>query len=313
MRFRRLFTRTFRDFFAAMMKKNLFGFLFLLFTLACASPVFAQNDDLTARERLTTARGLGLANAMSASAGGTAAVWHNPAAITQAFMYSIEAAYRFGNNNGTHGFQVDLLDMKSNEYVGAEIGYDYEYSKPNDKSQHFNHVRLGLAVPLANNMVSIGVTGVYSNIKYDGDTALSQFTMDVGLMIKPLSWLSLSFAAQNLIVGDYAYIMPRMYTAGIAFSSLEYGIGVMFDASFNGSADDIKNTGSYAVGVEYLLIGEFPLRLGYRYEAPDALHVIAAGAGYRDKGGKLGLDISYQHHFEPIENDILNVSLGLYF
>ncbi len=299
--------------FAAMMKKHFFGFLFLLFALVSACPAFAQSDDLTARERLTTARGLGLANAMSASSGGTAAVWHNPAAITQAVMYSAEAAYRFGNKNGTHGFQIDLLDMKSNEYVGAEIGYDYEYSKPNDKSQHFNHVRLGLAVPLANNLVSIGVTGIYSNIKYDGETALSQFTMDVGLMIKPLSWLSLSFVAQNLIVGDYAYVMPRMYTTGIAFSSLELGLGLMFDASFNGSADDIKNTGSYAVAIEYLLLKEFPIRLGYRYEAPDAQHVIAAGVGYRDSGGKLGLDISYQHHFDPFENDILNASLGLYF
>ena len=290
---------------------------FLLFSLssvllpleALASP----NDDLTARERLSTARGVGLANAIVANAGGTSAVWHNPAAISSAVMYSLEAAYRFNNATNSHGVQANLLDMKSNAYVGAEIGYDYEYSKIEGKSQHFNHVRLALAVPLADNIVSIGITGAYSNIKYGGDTTLSQFTMDVGLMIRPTSWLSFAFTTQNIFVGDYKLVMPRIYAAGIAFNSLELGLGFMFEASFNGSADNIAKTGSYGFGVEYLLLGTFPIRLGYRYEMPDDQHVFAAGVGYRDKAGLLGVDISYQHHFDPSQNDILNAGLSLYF
>lgn len=283
--------------------------LVLLPLTALASP----NDDLTARERLSTARGVGLANALVANASGTSAVWHNPAAITSAVMYSLETAYRFNNATNSHGVQANILDMKSNPYVGAEIGYNYEYSKIEGKSQHFHHVRLGLAVPLADNIVSLGVTGAYSNIKYNGDNTLSQFTMDVGLMIRPTNWLSLAFTTQNIIVGDYELVMPRIYAAGIAFNSLELGLGFMFEASFNGSADDIAKTGSYGVGFEYLLLGSFPIRLGYRYEMPDDQHVFAAGVGYRDKAGMVGVDISYQHHFEPSENDILNAGLSLYF
>ena len=168
-----------------------------------------EGDVLTSRELLTTSRGAGLANAMTASASGSAALWHNPAAITSAMMYTFDAAYLFDNAVGGHGFEVNLVDMKSNRYVGAGIGMIYQYSSPDSLTDHLVQARLGLAVPLADNLISLGLTAVYSYLKHDGSRFMSQFTLDAGLSIRPLEWLTLAVSVQNLIVGDYESWMPR--------------------------------------------------------------------------------------------------------
>ena len=175
-----------------------------------------ENDLLTSREILSTTRAMGLANNMVASSSGTSAVWHNPAGITSAVMYAVDAGYYYDNDANGHGFEANVVDMKSNQYVGAAIGFTYQYSEPSEPSQHALQSRIGLAVPLADNMISLGVSFVYSYMKYDGEEFMSQFTMDAGLVIRPLKWLSLGVAAQNLIVGKFDKWMPRMISAGIA-------------------------------------------------------------------------------------------------
>ena len=269
----------------------------------------SRGDALTSRDMLTTVRGLGLANAMVSSGAGTSAVWHNPAAITSAMMYSIDASYLYDHGVGGHGVEINLVDMKSNSHVGAGIGFVYEYSAG---AQHLISTRIGVGVPLADNLISLGVTGVYSYIERHGKEHLSQFSMDVGLMVRPVSWLAIGFSAQNLIVGDYEIYMPRMITAGISAGSIEYGFNVMFDTSFDISAKDIGKTGSYAVGLEYVLKKLVPVRLGYRYEGKDH-HVISGGLGYRDESGRIGLDLAYQHHFDNYTSEIVSGSLGVYF
>lgn len=270
-----------------------------------------DSETLTSRQILTSTRGFGLANAMSASGSGTAAVWHNPAAITSAMMYSVDASYFYDHNIGGHGFETNVVDMKSNKYVGAGMGFLYQYANPG-ASQHTAHLRLGLGVPLADNLISLGVTGMYTYLKYDDQKMVSQFSMDAGIIVRPLSWLSLAFTAQNLITGDNANRMPRLITAGISAGSLDLGLNVMFDASFNVSASDIAKTGAYALGVEYVLKKLVPVRIGYRYET-DTHHVLAAGLGYRHQEGLFGLDLSYQHHFQNVENDIFSASINFYF
>ncbi len=271
-----------------------------------------EGDKLTARELLTSTRGYALGNAMVASASGTSAMWHNPAGITSALMASADAAYILDNDIDGHGFETNVVDMKSNRYVGAGLGFMYQYSKPNSISQHLIDVRVSLGVPLADNLISLGVTGAYNYIKLDGKKHLSQFTMDAGLVIRPLEWMALGLSAQNLIVGDYKTIMPRMISAGIMFGSLELGLNAMFEASFNLSADDIAQSGSYGFGLEYVLKKSVPIRLGYRYETDDH-HVLTAGLGYRHHEGVFGLDLSYQHHFEEFSNDVFSASLNFYF
>ncbi len=285
------------------------SFLFLSASYAENLNTVARGDALTARDSLTTTRSLGVANAMVSSGAGTSAVWHNPAAITSATMYSVDAGYIYDHSVGGHGVEVNVVDMKSNQYVGAGIGFVYEYGAG---SQHLISTRLGLAVPLADNLISLGVTGVYSYIKRHDKKVLSQFTMDAGLVVRPISWLAIGFSAQNLIVGDYKAYMPRMITAGISAGSIDYGFNVMFDVSFDISADDIAKTGGYAVGVEYVLKRLVPIRAGYRYEGEDH-HVISCGLGYRDDSGRFGLDLAYQHHFDDYTSEIFSGSFGVYF
>lgn len=287
---------------------------FLIFLWSPLARANGENDALTSREMLSTTRGLALGNAMSASASGTSAIWHNPAGITSAIMYSFDAAYIYRHQDDSHGFETNLVDMKSNAYVGAALGFAYQHANPNNLSQHMLDVRLGLAVPLADNLLSIGVAGLYNFIQLDGKKTLSQLSMDVGLLIRPLEWLTLGVAAQNLFVGDHADTMPRMIAAGISAGSLELAFNVMFEASFNLSADDIANSGSYGVGVEYVLKKFIPIRLGYRYEMGDGdHHVLTAGLGYRHQGGIFGLDLAYQHHFADFSNEVFSGSLDFYF
>ena len=270
-----------------------------------------EHDWMTAREMATTTRAMGLANNMSTSASGTSAIYHIPAAIASAMMYAIDAAYYYDNADSGHAGQINIVDMKSNSYVGAGLGVHYQYAAPNDHSRHYVSTRLALAVPLAGNILSLGVSAVYNYMKYNGDKVVSQFTMDTGLVVRPLDWISLGLSVQNLIVGNHEDWMPRMITAGVAVGSLDWGVSVMFDASFNLSANEIAKTGSYGAGIEYALKNIVPIRLGYRYEESNH-HVIAAGLGYRHDSGMIGVDLAYQHHF-GFENDLFSAALSLYF
>lgn len=270
-----------------------------------------ERDWMTAREAATTTRALGLANNMSASASGTSAIYHNPAGIASAMMYAVDAGYYYDNADNGHGAEINIVDMKSNEYVGAALGMQYQYASPESAGRHFVSARLGIAVPLANNILSLGVSGIYNYMKYNGEKVVSQFTMDAGLIVRPIEWLSIGVSAQNLIVGGEDDWMPRMITAGVAVGSLDWGVSAMFDASFNLSAEDIANSGSYGVGVEYTLKNLIPIRAGYRYEM-GGHHVAAAGLGYRHGTGFFGLDLAYQHHFGQT-NDLFSATVSLYF
>lgn len=295
-----------------MQMKN-FGLIVSLLLLFVLPRMGLADEELTARGKLTNARGLALGNAMVACAAGTSAVWHNPAGITSAMMYTFDLGYGYEHKDSGHQLQLNLLDMKSNRYIGSGIGFIYENARIDGKTYHLTHLRQGIAVPLADNLFSLGATVMYTNQQSGGKKLISQFSMDVGLMIRPLDWLSIGFAAQNLIVGDHKATMPRTVSTGIAISSLEWGINVMFDASFNLSAEDIKKTVNYAVAVEYLVRQMVPLRLAYRYESLTGQQVIAAGVGYRNAKGIVGVDVSYQHHFKTPQNDIVSSSLSLYF
>lgn len=291
---------------------NIFTLLCLLIPLT-ASAKDPEGDYLTAREFLTSTRGYGLGNAMVASASGTSAIWHNPAGIASAVMYSVDANYTYNHAISGHGVETNVVDMKSNPYVGMGIGFLYQHAAPtNNDTEHLIHVRFGFAVPLANNIISLGVSGLYSHILYNGDKLLGQFSMDVGLIVRPLEWMSIAFSAQNLIVGDYKMYMPRMIAVGISAGSIDLGLNAMFEASFNISADNIGASGSYGVGVEYVLKKLVPIRVGYRFENDDH-HVLTAGLGYRHSEGLFGLDLGYQHHFNDYSNEVISGSVNFYF
>ena len=275
------------------------------------SPLIKRGDVMTARNILSTTRGYGVANAMCASASGTSAVWHNPAGIAEAIMYSVDASYLYDHETSGHGVEVNVVDSKTNEYVSAGLGFLYEYGKP-DESQHLINARFGLAVPLADRLISLGVTALYSYLRYNDEKVVSQFSMDAGIIVRPLEWLTIGFAAQNLIVGSNADYMPRIISFGIAAGSIEYGFNVMFDASFNPNAENIGKSADYSVGAEYLLKKLVPIRAGYRYEA-DNHHVLAVGLGYRDSGGLFGIDLAYQHHFNAPTSELFSAAIEFYF
>lgn len=276
-----------------------------------------RHELLTSRDMNSTTRSMGVANNMAATASGTSAVYHNPAGIASAVMYAMDLSYTYDNDASGHGVQLNLVDMKSNSYVGAGLGVHYQYASPGDLSRHYVQARLGVAVPLAGNILSLGLGAVYNYMEYHGKELVSQFTLDTGLIVRPLDWISLGLSVQNLIVGDYEAWMPRMISAGIAVGSLEWGLSVMFETSFDLSADKIDETGAYGVGVEYSLKKLIPIRLGYRYEMSDGSddhdeHVLAAGLGYRHSAGTFGLDLAYQHYFNDA-NDLFTASVNLYF
>ncbi len=291
----------------------LFGLLISILFPAFALAKDVEGDYLTAREFLTTSRGYALGNAMVASSSGTSAIWHNPAGIASAVMYSVDANYTYNHENSGHGFETNVVDMKSNPYVGMGIGFLYQHAAPmDDVTEHLIHLRFGFAVPLANNVISLGVGGLYSHILHNGDKLLGQFSLDAGLVVRPLEWLSIGFSAQNLIVGDYKMYMPRMIAVGISAGSIDLGLNAMFEASFNISSDNIGKSGSYGVGVEYVLQKLVPIRIGYRFEGSDH-HVLTAGLGYRHAEGLFGLDLAYQHHFADYSNEVISGSLNFYF
>ena len=268
-------------------------FTVLTRTLCCAAalalvPSVAWGQVQTAPETPVTARTMALGGGTHAIAQSTSALYVNPAAMGMSRVYHVDTSVLWDPSTDRWSFGGAVVD--STRRVGAGLAYHYSLLDGDTRNHDF---RIGLAASITDG-VSLGVTarymdylGVASTVNSDNvrirGTEFSGFTVDVGIALKPFSWLALGITGYSLSNPDTA-LSPL---------SVGGGIGIIPTDTLHIVADTVWDLTSFADGprarwsggVEFLA-ARVPLRLGYTYDDTrliNPVHLVTAGLGYIDQ------------------------------
>lgn len=291
-------------------------------TALCASTASAQEFSQGVRSG-------GMGEAFTSVASGTDAIYHNPAGAARAVMYSVEAGYEYTPTGNV--LSASVIDSKTNPNVAAGIGYGFYFGRDDDDVRGHD-IRLGLAVPVLPDRISVGVGGRWLIVS---DTVLQENaegeevrtdvqlmngpTLDAGIMFKATSQFHFGISGQNLIPqcskAACAGVAPQLITGGASFAtesgitiSGDVGIDLSTRAELGGeNTDPALDAGG---GAEYLIGGVVPLRAGYQYKGGFDQHLLTFGAGWRSQVA--GVDLGYQLDLEDSSNMYFMGSFSIY-
>lgn len=276
----------------------------------------------TAQEFSQGVRSAGMGEAFTAVATGTSALYHNPAGAARAAMYAFDAGYEYTPTGNV--LSASVVDSKTNPSVAAGIGYGYYFGRGDDNVRGHD-IRLGLAIPVIPDRISVGLGGRWLIIK-DTVTAMDDAgdpvqtdvqlmngpTMDAGIMFKATNQLHFGVAGQNLIEqcekDACKTIAPTLITGGLSFG-FEAGLLLSGDlgVDLTTGPDPAPNGGA---GVEYLISGVVPIRAGYQYKGGLQQHLLTFGAGWRSTAA--GVDVGYQLDLQDTSNMFFLGSFSVY-
>jgi hypothetical protein len=274
-------------------------------------------------------RSAGMGEAFTAVASGTNAIFHNPAGAARAVMYSVEGGYEYTPTGNV--LTASIIDSKTNPNVAAGIGYNFYFGRGDDEIRGHD-IRLGLAIPVLPDRISVGVGGRWLIVKdtvlqenEDGEEVRTDVelmngpTLDAGIMFKATNQLHFGIAGQNLIPqcskAACAGAAPQLITGGVAFGtetgftvSGDVGIDLSTRAELGGdNTDPALDAGA---GAEYLIGGVVPVRAGYQYRGGFDQHLLTFGGGWRSKVA--GIDLGYQLDLQDTSQMYFMGSFSIY-
>jgi opacity protein-like surface antigen len=151
----------------------------------------------------------------------------------------------------------------------------------------------------------VGVSGHYIDLSQDGyprgrnvlppsaasnglqgETIVKDITFDAGVSVRPAPGLAVSLVGQNLTDPGHGFL-PLMFGGGIGYATNVFTIEADLVGDFTTYADtSLRGMG----GLEFLAAGQYPIRLGYRYDDGQGNHALSGGAGYASK--EFSFDVS---------------------
>lgn len=175
----------------------------LIIILLCSGVAFAAFDDMG-----IGARPLGMGGAFVAIADDTNAPTHNPAGLgyipkaaagfTHVMMFSNVVRYEYASvivplsKIGTLGVSFGMLGEESGIYSEKTVALSYS-------NKLAKILSIGTNLKLLNTGFDSGNLWVKENPYFAGGTSASAFTIDLGLLAKPVPGLNLGLSSENLI------------------------------------------------------------------------------------------------------------------
>lgn len=247
------------------------------------------------------------------------AMYHNPAGIHSAPVYSLQTGYQFDDAPNASSLSASIVDAKTNPFIAAGAAYSYTIGNggsdaaADDLRDH--HIRIALAAPLVPRRLSLGIGGQYRNTRAGFDSAEDEalrakgFALNAGLLGTYEGRVSAGFAAQNIIsTGDID--LPRRFIVGAGVflgpihAEAQYvtaetaqltdpeapNIGL---GGGGGSGDKVEYGHGFNVGVE-ANAGPVPVRIGVGREASTEQMTLGAGFGFRSEVA--GFDFGFRQN-----------------
>ena len=262
---------------------------------ALALPLPALAQSFTTLRDISSIRSAGMGNATRAFASSDEALWVNPAGIAATTRFNINASAAFEPPNGLQLYSIGSIDSQLNSDaafpMSGGLSYSYYRSGHGEAKRSGSIVLLGLALPLWNQAFTVGVTGKYLYLNGASDTNAA--TMDVGVILRPISLLSIGAVGYNLI-DVHSIEARRSWGFGVALGN-DNSFRLAFDLKLEPNELDEWKV-SYFAGAEYLFGGVVMPRVGYTYDALRQTH--KAGGGVSVFLGVLALEGAYQYIFD---------------
>jgi len=229
-----------------------------------------------------------------ASAAASQALADNPANLPFSRQYQVESFLAYDPTFRSFGWGGSVTDaVTSRLAAGASMRSLFGGNDAGENKGWEGRVALGFPIV---DQLSIGIAGRYANFSLSDTRALPEqppvegappdqtfkfkgFTMDTALTLRPVPGLSLSGLAYNVIKQE-SPLAPLLVGGSLAFGSagLTLGGDVLVDLNRHAYFDGGKILAGG--GLEYLVGGALPLRMGYRFDQGREQHAVTGGIGY---------------------------------
>lgn len=284
------------------------GVVLLFPSLASADPSTVtpeQGFDLGDMEH---PRPLGMGGAQYATGTSTSALMSNPANLTSARVYHLEALAAFSPQARRQSYGAAIVDSATNR-LAAGLAGTWSMVDPDGVRRTWFDLRIGAAYPVAEKL-SIGLGLRYLRLEQPISTGplgaslasggvpdspvVSAFTFDAGMTLMPTEGLRIAVTGRNLTNPENGYL-PTQLVGAIGYSATKFAIegDVLTDFSTYGTPKPRA-----MLGGEYFIADRFPIRGGYRFDVGTNTHALSLGLGFVDK--KFSIEGGVRHEIVAV-------------
>jgi opacity protein-like surface antigen len=234
----------------------------------------------------------------------------NPANLAATRVYHVAGTAQFWTDANRQSYGASIVDsVVSRSHLAGGVSANWLFQDPDGVDRKGMDVRFGLAFPVSDKLF-VGASGRYLDLSEDGyprgrnqlppsvassglsgESITKAITFDAGLTLRPVAGLGLSLVGQNLTDPGNGFL-PLLFGGGVG-----YGTN-LFTAEFDlvGDFTTYEETTLRAMGgLEFLAAGQFPLRVGYRYDEGQHSNALSGGVGYSAK--EFSFDLSARRVF----------------
>jgi len=251
-----------------------------------------------------------MGGALRAFSNSLEALQNNPANLAATRVYHVGGLAQFWTNAGRQSYGASIVDsVVSRSRMAGGISANWLFQDPDGVDRQAMDLRLGLALPVSDRLL-IGASGRYLDLSQegyprgrntlppsvvsgglDGESIVKTITFDAGITIRPAEGLGLSLVGQNLTNPGNGFL-PLLLGGGVGYGSDLFTVEADLVGDFT-TYEETKWKGM--AGFEVLAAGQYPLRIGYRYDDGQGNHSLSGGFGYAAR--EFSFDISVRRIF----------------
>lgn len=279
---------------------------FVLLLSVASSLALAQVDEYGGPDLrdLGSSRSIAMGGAYEALGYGAETVGGNPAALSLYKRYQIEATGSWDVPQG-YGFGSLAVADSTNPLAA---GISYHFATFGGEKRRWAHLTTVALAYSFGELIHLGFTTRHHVLV--GGTNTNSISVNAGLIVKPVSFLTLGFSGHNLIK-VYNWDITRYFVASAGVQILGQ-LTPTFDLrmDFNEIVGGVVIPRlAYHGGIEWLIAQTFPLRIGYQYDGIANHQYLSAGVGWFSEGS--GIDFAYRHELGGTEGRLLSLTLKL--
>ena len=270
--------------------------------LCVAGPALADPSELPPEvgydySHLETARTAAMGGALRAFSNSVEALQDNPANLAATRVYHMGALAQFWSGAARQSYAASIVDsIVSRSRMAGGISGHWLFQDPDGIERRAMDLRVGLGVPLSDKFL-VGASARYLDLRQDGfprgldpeilppslatgglrnKSIIQDITFDAGISVRPVPSVALSLVGYNLTDPGHG-LLPLQFGGGLGYGTSLFTIEADVVGDFT-TYEDTKLRGMG--GIEYLAGGQYPLRVGYRYDQGQESHAISGGLGY---------------------------------
>jgi opacity protein-like surface antigen len=258
---------------------------------------------------IETARTGALGGAVRAISSSVEALHSNPANLVAARVYHLAGMAQFWPSANRQSYGAAIVDsIVSRSRLAGALSANWVFQDPSGVDRTAMDLRFGLAFPVSDKLY-VGAALRYLDLEEKGfargqvlppsaasdglprDSIVKDITFDAGISIKPTDMLNFSLVGQNLTDTGHGFL-PLTLGGGVGIGTRDYSAEFDMVADFTTFDETRTRT---MIGLEMLAADNYPLRLGYRYDAGFQSHALSLGAGYTSR--EFSFDVGVRRSF----------------